>query len=109
MIKAKELWLKERKPEEAIKVLPSRYRSTESHLLHGLSRFYSRNDFIASFTRLPRHQRLLYVHAYQSYLWNSTVSFRLQEYGFHPAVGDLVYRDSIQNEIDLPEANEEEG
>jgi tRNA pseudouridine13 synthase len=34
----------------------------------------------------------MYVHAYQSYVWNAIVSVRLQRYGSEAAVvGDLVY------------------
>jgi hypothetical protein len=34
----------------------------------------------------------MYVHAYQSYVWNAIVSVRLKRYGSEaPVVGDLVY------------------
>lgn len=33
----------------------------------------------------------MYVHAYQSYVWNAIVSERLSRFGFEPIPGDLVF------------------
>ena len=41
--------------------------------------------------QVPRNSRHLYVHAYQSFLWNTAASHRVQTYGIAAAVaGDLV-------------------
>ncbi|WFD32212.1 tRNA pseudouridine(13) synthase [Malassezia sp. CBS 17886] len=41
--------------------------------------------------QIPRSLRLMYVHAYQSYLWNRLVSERVRRFGARaPVVGDMV-------------------
>ena len=34
----------------------------------------------------------MYVHSYQSYLWNRVVSRRIREYGLQLVAGDLVLK-----------------
>ncbi|KAI4311007.1 hypothetical protein MLD38_035944 [Melastoma candidum] len=41
---------------------------------------------------IPRTLRMMYVHSYQSYLWNHAASVRVKKYGANQVVvGDLVY------------------
>ena len=45
---------------------------------------------VGALDEIPRQQRLLYCHAYQSFLWNKVVSRRIRAYGMKVLVGDLV-------------------
>lgn len=52
----------------------------------------------------------MYIHAYQSYVWNAIVSERIKLYGAgSPAIGDLVYEEppkKIQEEAVNQEEDE---
>ena len=37
----------------------------------------------------------MYVHAYQSYVWNSVVSRRMHKFGPVPQPGDLAFRGAV--------------
>jgi tRNA pseudouridine13 synthase len=90
MKQAKDLWMKKRDAVIAVKKIPHYHRSIESTLLHGLAKT-SEKDYWTAFKTLPRNLRTLYLHSYQSYMWNQLATFRIKEYGPNPIVGDLVY------------------
>jgi tRNA pseudouridine13 synthase len=51
--------------------------------------------------QLPRTVRTMYVHSYQSYIWNKMVSFRFQiSDGFRPIPGDLVIKNKSSDKSD---------
>lgn len=42
-------------------------------------------------SKIPRNLRLMYIHAYQSYVWNAIVSDRIHTFGSDkPIVGDII-------------------
>lgn len=56
----------------------------------GLSH-HGKDNFLAALMRIPHGLRTMYVHAYQSYLWNSATSERCLKHGTDRVVeGDLV-------------------
>jgi len=61
----------------------------EAKLLNGLRNCHE-NDKANAFKFLPSSIKTMYGHAYQSYIWNSTVSRRLEEHGTKVLEGDLI-------------------
>jgi tRNA(Glu) U13 pseudouridine synthase TruD len=63
-------------------------------------------SFIKSFAaindQIPRNLRTMYVHAYQSYIWNLVTSERIKLSSTKPLVGDLVFADkSADDEVGM--------
>ncbi|KAL6609680.1 hypothetical protein ACP70R_039649 [Stipagrostis hirtigluma subsp. patula] len=49
-------------------------------------------NYLQALKGIPRTLRMMYVHSYQSYLWNHAASMRVDKYGISQVVeGDLVY------------------
>ncbi|KAJ4969364.1 hypothetical protein NE237_016065 [Protea cynaroides] len=49
-------------------------------------------NYLQALKSIPRTLRMMYVHSYQSYLWNNAASVRVQRHGNDQVVpGDLVY------------------
>ncbi|CAL7951434.1 unnamed protein product [Xylocopa violacea] len=73
-----------------------RYDKIEATLLKGLCESGNKNPQ-GALDSVPRNARLMYIHAYQSFVWNHMVSRRIKEFGRNPIVGDLVYENDVKH------------
>ena len=64
--------------------------SAETGIIRHLTRKYQNNDYLGALHSIPRNLRLMYVHAYQSMVWNVAASERWKRFGPTVIEGDLV-------------------
>ncbi|KAM4619370.1 LOW QUALITY PROTEIN: pseudouridylate synthase 7 homolog [Polymixia lowei] len=102
LVRCREEWAKTRDPEAALKKLPVK-RCVEGQLLRGLS-MYGKKNIITAFALIPRNNRLMYIHSYQSVVWNTMVSRRIEAFGLKAVEGDLVLRGGTAYVLSAEEA-----
>lgn len=78
-------------PEKAAKMMPGRF-AAESCIVRHLTRSGkgSMKDYGGALTHITRGLRSMYLHAYQSYVWNHVASRRWELHGGKVVQGDLV-------------------
>ncbi|XP_066210439.1 pseudouridylate synthase 7 homolog isoform X1 [Saccopteryx leptura] len=103
LVKCREEWAKTKNPAAALRKLPVK-RCVEGQLLRGLSK-YGMKNIVSAFGIIPRNNRLMYIHSYQSYVWNNMVSKRIEEYGLKPVPGDLVLKGATAIYIEEEDVN----
>lgn len=81
----------------------------EEKVLSGLQK-YGANCYFNALSLLPQNMRTLYVHSYQSFVWNEVVSRRIEKYGLKPVAGDLIMESEqpiLHNEDDTDDIEDE--
>ncbi|MCJ1475559.1 hypothetical protein MMC13_004222 [Lambiella insularis] len=84
----------------ALDDLPRKF-SAESNLIRYLGTADHSNDHLGALQTIPRNLRLMYVHAYQSLVWNMAASHRWKHGGTQVVVGDLVLVNEKRDKLPL--------
>jgi tRNA pseudouridine13 synthase len=94
--KALHVWKTQGKGPTALDLLPRKF-TAERNIIQHLSSRNSRNgqydrkaDWQGALMTIPRNLRLMYVHAYQSLVWNVVAGHRWTTHGDQVIEGDLV-------------------
>ena len=88
----------------ALDSLPKKF-SAETNIIRYLPGHV--NDYQGALSSIPRNLRLMYVHAYQSLIWNLAASYRWKEYGDQVIEGDLVLVSDHKEEATVKEEAEQ--
>lgn len=95
--KAISSWTLTKNADRALELMPKRF-SAESALIRHLGK--NPNDYLGAILSITRGMRMMYIHAYQSYVWNFVATHRWAKYGPNVIVGDLVLIDQKEGLID---------
>jgi tRNA pseudouridine13 synthase len=67
------------------------------------------NDFVAAFRKLPRSILLLFIHAFQSHIFNTLLSQRAKENAFEPETGEYLCGENSYGFPDIDKRTETGG
>lgn len=77
----------------ALGYMPKRF-GAETSIIRHLGRDGQRRDYMGALLSVTRGMRQMYIHAYQSYVWNFVATRRWSMYGTRVIEGDLILLDT---------------
>lgn len=91
--------------------LPKKFSAESAIIRHLGNKSSQAHDYLGAIQSIQRNLRLMYVHAYQSLVWNMAASKRWSLYGRSVVEGDLVLVDEHTKDKQLsnPEEIDDEG
>lgn len=95
LVEARRTWAETKDPALTLAKMPRRC-TAEQAVLTVLARENKDNGhfglqlYFKAIMAIPRNLRIMYAHAYQSYIWNQVVSKRMELFGMAVQEGDLV-------------------
>ena len=94
---------------QALHELPRKYSAESCIIRHLTGRPDHREDYMGALQTIPRNLRLMYVHAYQSLVWNVAASHRWKRFGSNVIEGDLVlvndHTDKVEDVVKAEEVD----
>ncbi|KAK0748773.1 pseudouridine synthase [Apiosordaria backusii] len=87
------IWKTSKNAEKAVENLPKRF-SSEIALIRHLGK--NPKDFTGAILSITRSMRMMYIHAFQSYVWNHIASRRWSKYGARVIEGDIVLNEDVE-------------
>ncbi|EGG02373.1 uncharacterized protein MELLADRAFT_91467 [Melampsora larici-populina 98AG31] len=87
---ARSVWEQSQDAKATLELMPRRCVA-ERCILQYFSKKDGLTDKVGALASIPKNLKMMYIHAYQSYIWNHVLSERVRLYGCDkPVVGDLV-------------------
>ncbi|KAK4180047.1 putative pseudouridine synthase [Triangularia setosa] len=88
------IWKTSKNATKAVEILPKRF-SSEIALIRHLGK--NSKDFTGAILSITRSMRMMYIHAFQSYVWNHVASRRWSKYGARVIEGDIVLNEDAED------------